>query len=151
MEPFGKKEIFVGYNKTSKAYRIYILGKRYIEVSQDVTFHEEVAFRRSREVPLDVEMVEQEAPAADGESLNKPPSPVDKREESKEGPDVPTEEPVERLLEEILAKRKPTQCSQILQEAEGHVVPKGFFFFFSVEQKASKVSYSCSLGRSYHL
>ena len=105
MEPFGKKGIFVGYSETSKAYRIYIPGQRYIEVSRDVTFHEEVAFHRSREVPLDTELVEQEAPAADGESSDKPPGPEDEREESKEGLDVPTEEPIERLLEEIPAKR----------------------------------------------
>ena len=59
-------------------------------------------------------MVEQEALAADGESLDKPPSPADEREESEEGPNVPTEEPVERLLEEIPAKRQPTWCRQIL-------------------------------------
>ena len=51
MEPSGKKGIFVGYSETSKACQIYSPGQRYIEVSQDVTFHEEVAFRRSREVP----------------------------------------------------------------------------------------------------
>ena len=60
MEPFGKKGISVGYSETSKAYQIYIPGQRYIEVSRDVTFHEEVAFRLSREVPLDVELVEQD-------------------------------------------------------------------------------------------
>ena len=71
--------------------------------------------------------MEQEAPTADGESSEKPPSPADKREESEEGPDVPTEEPVERLLEEIPAKRQPAWCRQILQEAEGHAAPKGTF------------------------
>lgn len=45
MEPSDKKGIFVGYSETSTAYRIYILEQRYIEVSRDVTFHEEVAFR----------------------------------------------------------------------------------------------------------
>ena len=40
---------------------------------------------------------------------------------------VPTEEPIERLLEEILAKRQPAWCRQILQEAEGHAAPKGTF------------------------
>ena len=90
MEPSGKKGIFVGYSETSKAYRIYIPGQRNIEVSQDVTFHEEVSFLHSREVPLDAELVEQEAPATDGESLDKPPYPEDEREESEEGPDVPT-------------------------------------------------------------
>ena len=73
MEPSGKKGIFVGYSETSKAYRIYIPGQRYIEVSRDVTFHEEVSFRLSREVPLDAELVEQEAPVVDGESLDELP------------------------------------------------------------------------------
>ena len=72
-------------------------------------------------------MVEQEAPATDGESSDKPPSPTDEREESKEGSNVPTEEPVERLLEEIPAKGQPAWCRQILQEAEGHAAPKGTF------------------------
>ena len=49
------------------------------------------------------------------------------REESEEGLDVPIEEPIERLLEEIPAKRKPAWCRQILQEAEGHATPKGTF------------------------
>ena len=62
-------------------------------------------------------MVVQEAPAADGESSNKPPSPADEREESEEGLDVPSEEPIERLLEEIPARRQPAWCRQILQEA----------------------------------
>ena len=50
MEPSGKKGIFVGYSETSKAYRIYIPGTRLIEVSKDVTFHEEEAFRRFQEI-----------------------------------------------------------------------------------------------------
>jgi hypothetical protein len=33
LEPSGKKEIFVGYSETSKAYRIYIPIKRQIEVN----------------------------------------------------------------------------------------------------------------------
>ena len=41
--------------------------------------------------------------------------------------DVPTEDPIERLLEEIPAKRQPAWCRQILQEAEGHAAPKGTF------------------------
>jgi hypothetical protein len=53
LEPSSKKGIFVGYRETSNAYRIYVPGHRFIEVNRDVTFHEEVAFRRSREIPLD--------------------------------------------------------------------------------------------------
>ena len=44
LEPSGKKGIFVGYSETSKAYRIYIPGQKFIEVSRDVTFHEETTF-----------------------------------------------------------------------------------------------------------
>jgi hypothetical protein len=43
-----RKGTFVGYRESSKAYRIYIPGQRQIEVSRDVSFEEEVAFRRSR-------------------------------------------------------------------------------------------------------
>jgi hypothetical protein len=61
MEPSGKKGIFVGYNETSKAYRIYVPGERHIEVSKDVSFHEEVAFKCSKELQRDTEMEEPEA------------------------------------------------------------------------------------------
>jgi hypothetical protein len=53
LEPSGKKGTFVGYSETSKAYRIYIPGQKFIEVSRDVTFHEEATFRRARELPCD--------------------------------------------------------------------------------------------------
>jgi hypothetical protein len=46
LDPSGRKGTFVGYSESSKAYRIYILGQRQIEVSRDVTFEEEVAFMR---------------------------------------------------------------------------------------------------------
>ena len=50
MEPSVNMGVFVGYNESSKAYRIYVLGQRQIEVSRDVTFHEEAAFKKSREL-----------------------------------------------------------------------------------------------------
>ena len=55
LEPSEQKGIFVGYNESSKAYRIYIHGQRYIEVSRDVIFHEEVVFRQTKELPKDIE------------------------------------------------------------------------------------------------
>jgi hypothetical protein len=48
LEPFGKKGIFVGYCEVSKAFRIYIPGHRYIEISRDVTFDEEATLKKSR-------------------------------------------------------------------------------------------------------
>jgi hypothetical protein len=50
MEPSSKKGVFVGYSENSKAYRIYVASQRTIEVSKDVTFHEEVTFKKSREL-----------------------------------------------------------------------------------------------------
>ena len=43
-EPSGRTGTFVGYNESSKAYRIYIPSERQIEVSKDVTFEKEEAF-----------------------------------------------------------------------------------------------------------
>ena len=44
MEPSGKKGTFVGYSEIANAYRIYVPGQRYIEVSRDVMFDEKEAF-----------------------------------------------------------------------------------------------------------
>jgi hypothetical protein len=46
LDPSGNKGVFVGYSETSKAYRVYILGYRKIEISRDVTFNEDATFRR---------------------------------------------------------------------------------------------------------
>jgi hypothetical protein len=55
LDPSGKKGTFVGYNESSKAYRIYIPGQRQIEVSRDVIFEKEIAFRRSRESQMEID------------------------------------------------------------------------------------------------
>jgi hypothetical protein len=55
LDPSGRKGTFLGYNESSKAYRIYIPGQRHIEVSRDVTFEEEVAFMRSRGSHMEID------------------------------------------------------------------------------------------------
>jgi hypothetical protein len=55
LEPSGKKGIFVGYNDSSKAYRIYIPEQHKIEVSRDVTFNEKMAFKKSIEETIEEE------------------------------------------------------------------------------------------------
>ena len=50
LEPIAEKRIFVGYNKTSKAYQIYIPMQRKIVVWWDVRFEEEQAFSKSLEL-----------------------------------------------------------------------------------------------------
>ena len=48
IEILGNKGLFVGYSEQSKAYQIYIPTYRQIELSRDVTFDEDSAFRKSK-------------------------------------------------------------------------------------------------------
>jgi transposase InsO family protein len=108
----------------SKAYRIYVPGQRKIEVSRDVTFHEEVAFKKSRELQQDSEAIRPTSPSSESEESDV------QREEPHEGPsDEPLEpvEELERTLEEPPAKRKPEWLKETMQEAEKIVAPKGTF------------------------
>jgi hypothetical protein len=70
LDPSGRKGTFVGYSESSKAYQIYIPGQRQIEVSRDVTFEEEIAFRRSRESHMEIDSEKKE------ETIPSPPSTV---------------------------------------------------------------------------
>ena len=51
LDPSGKKGIFVGFSESSKAYRIYFLGYKKIDISRDVTFDEDTAYNKSRKIP----------------------------------------------------------------------------------------------------
>ena len=48
-EPTAKRGIFVGYDETSKAFRIYLPSQRKVVMRREVKFEEEWAFRKSRE------------------------------------------------------------------------------------------------------
>jgi hypothetical protein len=67
MEPSGKKGVFVGYSENSKAYRIYVPGQRQIKVSRDVTFHEEAASNKSRELQQESKAVQPASPSSENE------------------------------------------------------------------------------------
>jgi hypothetical protein len=60
LDPSRRKGTFVGYSKSSKAHRIYILGQRQIEVSRDVSFEEEVSFKRYRGSHMDIDNEKEE-------------------------------------------------------------------------------------------
>jgi hypothetical protein len=45
----------VGYNESSKSYRIYIPKQHKIEVNKDVTFNENMAFKKSIEETIEEE------------------------------------------------------------------------------------------------
>ena len=48
LDPSSRKGIFVGYNDTSKSYRIYFSGFKKIDINRYVTFDEESTYFRSR-------------------------------------------------------------------------------------------------------
>jgi hypothetical protein len=102
LEPSGKKGIFVGYSETSKAYKIYIPGKRQMEISLDVTFDKDEAFRRSRESHMDEDR-DEKAPrdAIMVDSTPKEPILDDQNET------VELERPVDPPKETIVTKKRP--------------------------------------------
>ena len=119
MEASRNKGIFIGYNKTSKSYRIYVPGQRQIEASRDVTFDEDATFLRSRESHLDVEIEEHEAPNhVENLVPNSPHSDVQREEHSDHVPDsVDPMEPVgpsERLVLSSPTKRRPAWLRETL-------------------------------------
>jgi hypothetical protein len=120
LEPFQKKDTFLGYSETSKSYRIYVPGKKYIEFSRDVTFHEDASFRHSTELPCDTK--EHEAPSLEPSDL---PLSYEQREEAREPSMDPTRDSIEFPLEKPPVKRKPAWCREVLNKSEKHVAPKG--------------------------
>jgi hypothetical protein len=110
------------YSETSKAYRIYVPGKKFIEFSRDVTFNEEETFRRSRELPCGTE--EHGAPSLEPSDS---PHSDEQREEAREPSVDPIRDSVEFPLQKPHVKRMPTWCLEILKEVEKHATPKGTF------------------------
>jgi hypothetical protein len=117
LEPSGRKGTFVGYSESSKAYRIYILGQRQIEISRDVTFEEEVAFQRSREAQMEI----------DSETMPSPPSAVQRETNIIPVDPVVLADPVapSDIPRDItIGHKRPAWARQTLQEAEGHKAPQ---------------------------
>jgi hypothetical protein len=122
LDPSGRKGTFVGYNESSKAYRIYIPGQNQIEVSIDVTFEEEVAFMRSRGSHMDIDSEKQE------EMVPSPPHPPTVQRETVEPIDpIDLVPPVDVPRNIVVGQKRPTWTRQTLQEAERHVAPRGTF------------------------
>jgi hypothetical protein len=103
----GRKELLLGTVKHPRPTGSMFQVKD-IEVSRDVTFHEEAAFKQSKELQLDTETEEPEEPLDQFDTVD----PV---------------EQIERPLEVPPAKRKPAWCREILREAKKHAAPSGTF------------------------
>jgi len=115
LDPPGKKGIFFGYSETSKGYRIYVPGHRQIDINRDVSFDEEVVFRRSHESPLGDDDEEKEAPIPedhdhdhDHEEIHL--EPISDPKPPREG-----------------TRKRPRWFHDTLQDAEGHTNPRGTF------------------------
>ena len=107
LDPSGKKGIFVGYSKSSKAYRIYFPGFKKIDINRDVTFDEDSSYIKSRKKPAE-EPEEEEAPRIHDTSMN---------EETQEE-DQEFEEPqrhVDPPQEKNPHKRKPAWVRKIIK------------------------------------
>ena len=64
LDPSIKKCIFVRYCEVSKAFIIYIPGYHHMEISRDVTFHEDTALKKLRKFQLKETYEEVVAPRA---------------------------------------------------------------------------------------
>jgi hypothetical protein len=107
LDPSGRKGTFVGYNESSKAYRIYIPGQRQIEIRRDVIFAEEIAFERSRESQMDI----------DSETIPSPPSTVQMETDIiSVDPDVPVDlvAPVDMPRDIAVGHKRPAWARQTL-------------------------------------
>ena len=127
LDPSEKKGVFVGYSESPKAYQIYIPEQRKIELSQDVTFEEDIAYWRSRHTESDSD--EQEAP----QDVLASPSLAIERESIQEDYSAPPADSIDstipdsvsRDVAEMGQKRKPAWVRETLQDAEGHAAPRG--------------------------
>ena len=71
LDPSGKKVIFVGYSKSQKAYKIYFPGYKNIDISMDVKFDEDMAYKKSKKRPTkEPKEAEAEAPIIHDTTMN---------------------------------------------------------------------------------
>ena len=101
LDPSGKKGIFGGYFESSKAYRIYFPGFKKIDISKDVTFDQDTAYKKSRKRPAEEpEEEEAEVPRIHDTTMNE--------EDQEEDQDFEEpQRPVDPPLEKNPHRRKP--------------------------------------------
>ena len=116
MDPYGKKGIFVGYCEVSKSFKIYISRFHHIDICRDVTFDEEINFKKSIRCQLE-EVHEEDVPP--------------KKVEAEPSPEIVALEyhdmlePQESPTMDISRKRKPSRVIEIIQEAEKYGALEG--------------------------
>ena len=100
----------MGYNETLKAYRIFVPGQREVEICHDVTFEEDVALRKVRDLPISKENKEEEEARRQKEPKDEPMPDV-------EGPMDPRDPPSSN-------KRRPSCLRDTLEDVKRHIAPR---------------------------
>jgi hypothetical protein len=116
LEPSKRKGMFVEYNETLKAYCIYNLGQRYVLVSRDVRFEEDLAFRRSYNITVGGE--EQKAPKIEKSTV---PSSI---EEQPSNHEEKLEEFVDPMDPPSDQDTRPRWLRETPKVVEGHTAPR---------------------------
>lgn len=113
----SKKGTFVDYSETSKAYRIYGLGQREVEISHDVTLDEDSALGKVRDLPIPRK-------DNDDDAGEKDESPTDDLMPDVEGSMDPIDPPPG---EPSTSRKSPLWLKDTLEDVERHVAPRGTF------------------------
>ena len=110
LDPSNKKGIFVGYNESSKTYRVYNPSFTQIKTSRDVIFDEDTTFSRSRPNRAnEVHDEEPEAPRATG---------TDAGEHDPEDHDMIEPKRLEDPPKEVSHKRRSAWARELIQDAK---------------------------------
>jgi len=112
----GKKGIFVSYSENTKGYRIYVAGRREVEISHDVTFDEDMALSKVDNLPTlrgSKEVDTRELKEKEDETMPDVEEPMDPI-------DPPSQEPSS-------SRKRPSWLRGALDDAEGHIAPRGTF------------------------
>ncbi|GLJ12362.1 hypothetical protein SUGI_0189310 [Cryptomeria japonica] len=126
LDPSRKKGILVGYSESSKAFKIYIPGQRYVEVSWDVTFEEDIAFKKSKGSCVIDE-------TNDNQDINVDSNPEIQREHVEPPPQDDHDDPPEPMnptdipSDIVITKKRPLWVGNTIQEAERFAAPSGTF------------------------
>jgi len=116
LDPTNMKGTFVGYSNTLKAYMVYKKEGCQIEVRQDVIFVESIAFKKSKDLPMDSD--DEELPIFEEKGT--------REEEYSKHEDEGPNEFVQHAV--ILESRNiPNWLKSTLLDAEGHGASNGKF------------------------
>ena len=107
----------MGYSESSKAYRIYFLGYKKIDINRDVTFDEDTSYNKSRKIPAkELEEAEVEAPRIHDTTMNE-----ETQEEDREFEEP--QRPVDPPLKKNPHKRKPAWVRELIQGVKRYGAP----------------------------